>query len=160
MLNTNGVPTLNQVLSRFPDKKALIHPKAILECYEDIPCNPCETSCPFNAIIIGENINTQPKLDVSLCTGCGICVTSCPGLAIIVAQLVGDKAVFKIPYELLPLPKKGDIWHGVNRNGDVICDAKIESILANKKQDHTALITVSVPSLWIHEFVTIREKNE
>ncbi len=160
MLNTKGVPTQEQVLSRFFDQKTLIKPKAILECYEDIPCNPCETSCPFDAITIGENINTQPQLVADLCTGCGICVTSCPGLAIIVAQLIGELAVFKIPYEFLPLPKKGETWFGVNRNGDVICDAKIESVLASKKQDHTALITVSVSSAWIHEFVTIREKNE
>ncbi|MBN2300385.1 MAG: 4Fe-4S binding protein [Acholeplasmataceae bacterium] len=160
MLNKSGVPTKEQVLSRFFDEKTLIRPKAILECYEDIPCNPCETSCPFDAIVIGENMNTQPKLIVDKCTGCGICVTSCPGLAIIVAQLIGNLAVFKIPYELLPLPKKGEEWFGINRNGDVICDAKIEAVLAGKKQDHTALVTVSVPKKWIHDFVTIRGKNE
>lgn len=159
MLNKTGVPTQEQVLSRFFDKETLIKPKAILECYEDIPCNPCETSCPFDAIVIGDNINTQPKLIVDRCTGCGICVTSCPGLAIVVAQLVGDKAVFKIPYEFLPLPQKGEIWFGINRNGDIICDAKIESVISNKKQDHTALVSVSVPVAHLHEFVTIRSKS-
>ena len=32
-----------QVLSRFPKENDLLKPKAILECYEDIPCNPCST---------------------------------------------------------------------------------------------------------------------
>lgn len=160
MLNQTGIPTLDQVLSRFPDKKALVRPKAILECYEDIPCNPCETSCPFDAIQIGSNINTQPKLDVEACTGCGICVTSCPGLAIIVVQIKNNLAQFKIPYEFLPYPVKGEVWHGVNRSGDVICDATIDHILINKKQDHTALVTVSVPVIFLHDFVTIRGKNE
>jgi len=50
MLNQTGIPTKDQVHSRFPSKIALIRPKAILECYEDIPCNPCSTSCPFDAI--------------------------------------------------------------------------------------------------------------
>ncbi len=159
MLNKTGVPTKEQVLSRFFDQEVMIKPKAILECYEDIPCNPCETSCPFDAIVIGENINTQPQLIPDVCTGCGICVTSCPGLAIIVAQLVGDRAVFKIPYEFLPVPQKGEVWLGINRQGNVICDAKIESILLNKKQDHTALVTVSVPGLYLHDFVTIRSKS-
>lgn len=160
MLNQTGIPTLKQVLSRFPETKALISPKAILECYEDIPCNPCETCCPFDAIHIGPNINVQPTLDVVACTGCGICVTSCPGLAIIVAQVKGNEAQFKIPYEFLPYPEKGEIWHGLNRSGDVICDAIIDQILINKKQDHTVLVTVSVPVIHLHDFVTIRVKNE
>lgn len=158
MLNKTGIPTKDQVLSRFPESKALIRPKAILECYEDIPCNPCSTSCPFEAIEIGENINKQPQLKIDLCTGCAICVTSCPGLAIVIAQIKGDKAVFKIPYEFNPKPQKGDIWDGVNRSGEVICDAYIESVQFNQKQDHTALITASVPLEFLHEFVTVRVK--
>ncbi len=160
MLNQTGIPTLEQVLSRFPDQKSLIFPKAILECYEDIPCNPCETSCPFDAIHIGSNINVQPKLEVDRCTGCGICVTSCPGLAIVVAQIKGNEAQFKIPYEFLPYPKKSEIWHGVNRSGNVICDAKIDQVLINNKQDHTVLVTVSVPVIHLHDFITIRGKHE
>jgi len=160
MLNRNGVPSLEQILSRFPEATLLTHPKAILECYEDIPCNPCETSCPFDAIIIGSNIKVQPKLVTEACTGCGICVTSCPGLAIIVAQIKGQEAIFKIPYEFIPYPNVNEIWHGVNRKGEVICDAKIQHVSLNKKQDHTMLVTVSVPVIHLHDFVTIRRHHE
>ncbi len=156
MLNRTGIPTPDLVLSRFPESKALIRPKAILECYEDIPCNPCQTSCPFDAIIIGDNINTQPKLVVDKCTGCGLCVTSCPGLAIVVAQIKGDQAVFKIPYEFSPMPIKGEVWDGVNRSGETICEAKIETVQLQTKNDHTALISCSVPLEYLHDFVTIR----
>jgi len=52
MLKTDGIPTKKQVLSRFPNEELLDRPKAITECYEDIPCNPCSTSCPFDAIHI------------------------------------------------------------------------------------------------------------
>jgi len=157
MLNQTGIPSKDQVLSRFPKENDLFKPKAILECYEDIPCNPCSTSCPFDAIEIGENINKQPVLDVDKCTGCAICVTSCPGLAISVAQLVGEHAVFKIPYEFLPLPNPKDIWKGVNRAGEVICDATIEKVLTSKSMDRTALLTVSVPRNFLHEFITVRK---
>lgn len=158
MLNKTGIPTKEQVLSRFPETKALIRPKAILECYEDIPCNPCSTSCPFDAIEIGPNINIQPKLKVDLCTGCAMCVSSCPGLAIVIAQIKDDKAIFKIPYEFNPKPQKGETWDGVNRSGEVICDAQIESVILNNKQDHTAIVTVSVPLNFLHDFVTVRVK--
>lgn len=156
MLNKTGVPTLEQLLSKFPNLDKLNKPKAVIECYEDIPCNPCETSCPFDAIHIGENINTQPVLDVDKCTGCTICVTACPGLAITVAQLVEDKAVFKIPYELTPLPNKGDIVKGVNRAGEVICDALVERAQITKVANQTGLITVSVPRKYIYEFITVK----
>jgi ferredoxin len=160
MLNQTGIPSKEQVLSRFPEKSALLRPKAILECYEDIPCNPCSTSCPFDAIEIGENINKQPVLNVDKCTGCGICVPSCPGLAIVIAEIKGEEAIFKLPYEFIPLPEKNGIWHGVNRSGEVICDAKIEGVLLNKTTDHTTVVTVSVPVQFLYDFVTIREKHE
>lgn len=158
MLNETGIPSKDQVQSRFPEKKALIKPKAILECYEDIPCNPCSTSCPFDAIEIGDNINVQPRLVEDRCTGCAICVPSCPGLAIIIAQVKDQQAMFKIPYEFLPIPKVGETWDGVNRSGDVICDASIKHVLMTNKQDHTAVVTVSVPESYLYEFVTIRKK--
>jgi Na+-translocating ferredoxin:NAD+ oxidoreductase RNF subunit RnfB len=160
MLNQTGIPTKEQVKSVFPEKSALIRPKAILECYEDIPCNPCSTSCPFDAIDIGPNINKQPKLNVDLCTGCGVCVPSCPGLAIVIAQVKEDLVIFKIPYEFLPKPVKNEIWHGVNRSGEIICEAKIENTVMNKTTDHTAVVTVSVPVQFLYDFVTIRAKHE
>ena len=159
MLNKDGVAAPQQIVSLFPDKQALIKPKAILECFEEIPCNPCSTSCPVNAIEIGENINDKPQLHVDVCTGCGICIFSCPGLAIMVAQLRGDQAVFRVPYELLPLPDKGDVWHGIDRSGEIICDALIENISFTKRQDRTAILTVVVDATHLHTFSTVRVKD-
>lgn len=160
MLDKNGVATPEQVRSRFPEENQLRKPKAILECYEDIPCNPCSTSCPFHAIEIGEDINKQPRLLIDLCTGCGICVTSCPGLAIMTAEIRLDRAVFKIPYEMLPIPKEKEILQGIDRNGTVICDALIEKVMVNAKQDKTLLVTVSVDKKYLYDFVTVRCPHE
>ena len=160
MLNKTGSPTKDLVLSKFFSNEILNRPKAIIECYEEIPCNPCSTSCPFDAIFIGENINTIPKLDVDLCTGCGICVTSCPGLAIMVAQIKGNQAHFKIAYEFNPKPKVGDIVDGINRKGEFISKCEILNVKMSDKQDKTALITVSVPIEYLHEFVTVRINHE
>ncbi|MFA5380320.1 MAG: 4Fe-4S dicluster domain-containing protein [Candidatus Izemoplasmatales bacterium] len=160
MLDKNGVASLEQVKSRFPEQTRLLKPKAIIECYEDIPCNPCSTSCPFHAIEIGDDINLQPRLNIDLCTGCGICVTSCPGLAIMTAELRENRAVFKIPYEFIPYPVVNSVWSGVNRDGKVICDAIIEKVSLTSKQDKTALVTVSVDHKYLYDFVTVRTKNE
>ena len=156
MLEKDGVATIEQVQSRFPSK--LIKPKAIIECYENIPCNPCSTSCPFNAITIGDDINNLPKVDFDKCTGCGICVYSCPGLAIMVCELVDDKARFKISYEFMPRPNENEIWYAVNRKGEVIGDCLIEKVSLTKRQDKTALVQVLVDRKLLYEFVTIRRK--
>ena len=160
MINKTGYQNQDLVKSKFPDLEILIKPKAIIECYQEIPCNPCSTSCPVKAITIGEDINQIPKIDYTKCTGCGICVYSCPGLAIMVAKIENEKAYFKIPYEFLPVPKKGEIWNGVNRLGDIICEATIESVLSNKKTDRTILVTASVPKEYIYDFITVRKKDE
>lgn len=37
MLNKDGVAAPEQIADLFPDKQTLIKPKAILECFEEIP---------------------------------------------------------------------------------------------------------------------------
>lgn len=160
MLIKDGVATFDQVISKFPELDILSKPKAIIECYENIACNPCSTSCPFNAITIGEDINNIPKVDFEKCTGCGICAYSCPGLAIIVARIKENKALFKIPYEFIPAPNKGDIWYAVNRKGEIIGDAFIEKVDMTIKQDKTLLVHVVVDKDLIYDFVTIRRKED
>ncbi len=160
MLNINGVPDKKLILSKFPEKELLLKPKAITECYEEIPCNPCSTSCPFDAIYIGEDINTAPIVDFEKCTGCGICVYNCPGLAIFTVQeLDSENARFKIPYELRPLPEKGETWSGVNRAGEIITEVLIEKISLTSKHDKTALVQVLVPLEFIKDFITIRRQK-
>lgn len=154
MLKQTGVPLSEEIQSCFPNN--LVKPKAIIECYQEIPCNPCETSCPFHAISIGEDINVRPSIDFDKCTGCGICVYSCPGLAITVAQVQSNRVTFKIPYELSPLPKKGETWDGLNRSGEKITDVTIENVLFTQKQNKTALVSVSMDSKHLYEFITIR----
>lgn len=161
MIEKTGVATKEMVRAQFPaDKKVLFRPKAIIECYTEIPCNPCETSCPFNAITIGEDINARPQIDFDTCTGCGICVHSCPGLAIMVAMIKNGKAYFKVPYELLPLPIVGERWQAVNRSGEVISDCKIEQVMPGRKSTNTTtVVTVSLEQPYLYEFSTIRRPS-
>jgi len=160
MLNTRGVPNLEMVKKCFPDEQQLVKMKAIVECYEEIPCNPCSTVCPTNAIVIGDDINSIPKVYFDKCIGCGLCVVACPGLAIMMSKIEGEKVRFRIPYEFLPLPKPKDIWNAINREGEVIGTASIEKVITSPKQDKTVVLEVLVDYSLFYQFITVRCPDE
>ena len=103
-------------------------PVVIIECDEDIPCDPCVESCKTEAII-KESLTTAPSVDYEKCTGCTLCVASCPGLAIfVVDNSPEDKALVYIPYEMLPAPQKGDKGDALDRSGKRIGSAEVEKV--------------------------------
>ena len=93
-----------------PANRLQAGPVAIIECIENIPCNPCVGACPKGAIGIEGDMNGTPAVDFEICDGCGLCISACPGLAIFVVNLGsgGDAATVSLPYEYLPLPSAGD----------------------------------------------------
>ena len=125
-------------------------PVAVIECIEDIPCNPCETSCKQGAITIGEDITNLPHLDEDKCIGCQACVSICPGQAIFIVDesLENDRATVTLPYEFLPLPDKGEKVIALDRSGKELGDAIVKSVRLTDKMDHTALVTIEIPKAW------------
>ncbi|MFY9130311.1 MAG: 4Fe-4S binding protein, partial [Saccharofermentanales bacterium] len=153
MLINTGVPTHEQIEQRLPSAERRARgPYAMVECFQEIPCNPCSTSCSFGAILPMHNINELPAIDFDRCTGCGICAGVCPGLAIfIIDESKGDgTATVTLPYEFRPLPAKGEVVRAVNREGDVIGDAVVTRVLLSKKTK-TPLVTVRVADEHVHE---------
>ncbi len=133
-------------------------PVAIIECFQRIPCNPCATSCKKGAIIPFVDINDLPNLNHEACNGCSLCVFNCPGLAIMVVDYTysEDQVSFKIPYEFLPLPEKGQNIKGLNREGQEICDCKVVNVMNSKVMDRTPLITVAVDRVHLKSFRNIK----
>ena len=70
-----GAEEQKQVLP--PEARTARGPVAVIECVQQIPCNPCEKACPFGAIEIGPDITQLPRLDLEKCRGCGICADLC-----------------------------------------------------------------------------------
>lgn len=137
-------------------------PVAIVECFQEIPCNPCTTSCNRNAFEEMLDINDLPVIDTEVCNGCTICVSKCPGMAIMVVDgsYSEDEAVFKIPYEFIPLPKAGDIVKGINRAGEYITDVKILRVTNPKSFDKTPIVNCVVNKDFLYEFRNIRLGDE
>lgn len=153
MLDKSGIATLAQVKSVLPTaKRRAKGPYAVIECFQEIPCNPCSTSCPFGAILPMENINDLPQIDYDLCTGCSICAGVCPGLAIfIIDESTGaGLGTVTLPYEFSPLPKKGDLVSAVDRAGNSVTEATVVRI-NHGKRTRTPLITISVPLERVHD---------
>jgi len=120
---------------------------AVIECVQEIPCNPCEEACKIGAITVGEQITSLPVLDSEKCTGCGLCVPGCPGLAIFIVDKSREdgQAVVEFPFEYVPLPQIGDSVRAVNRGGEVICDGEVLAVKQHKAYHGTTVISLLVP---------------
>ena len=125
-----------------------IHP--VIECTQNIPCNPCQDACKKNCIKIGSCITALPVVapDNCGCTGCGMCVASCSGQAIFLVHEDFEPGFTSItlPYEFLPLPEKGTVGKALSRSGQALCDAEIVGVRSAGAFDHTHLLTMKVPN--------------
>lgn len=127
---------------QIPSEKQLEKGVAILECVQEIPCNPCVDSCPVHAISM-KDINAPPVNDFERCIGCTKCVAVCPGLAIFVVKVKDKKAWVTLPYELLPTPQVGDSVDALDRTGAVRSKATVKKVI---KKGKTMVITIEVDS--------------
>jgi len=123
-------------------------PVAIIECVENIPCNPCVDACPKGAISIEGDMNGTPSVDFDICDGCVLCVSACPGLAIFVVNrgLPGGVAEVSLPYEYTPLPSVGDTVVTLSRKGAVLGEGTVRRVVSAKALDRTPIVTLSVPA--------------
>src|SRR5665647_790121 len=123
-----GAEEKNKVLP--PTERTARGPVAVIECVQEIPCNPCEKACPFGAIEVGPDITQLPRLDLDKCQGCGLCLSKCPGLAIFLvdASKSETEALVMMPYEYLPLPAAEDIVDGVDRTGRFVAKARVVKV--------------------------------
>jgi len=134
-----------------PDSKRIKKgPVAFIECVQEIPCNPCEESCPHGAIIVGNPITNLPRLDQDKCIGCGNCIAACPGLAIFVVNGAKEKAQVSFPYEYYPLPEKGQTVDCVDRSGKTVTCGEVLRVIKSPKYDQTAVVTVEVDQEYIN----------
>ena len=160
----DGYPSLEEIKAAngWPTEERFAKgPVAIIECVQQIPCNPCEGACPTGSIHVGEPITNCPQLDRDSCTGCGLCVAACSGLAIFVIDKTYSEteATVSFPFEYLPLPQKGDKVQALNRAGEYVCEGTIVRVVNSKKNDHTPVVTMAIPKEFVDEVRTMKRAN-
>lgn len=161
MLERTGIPTDDDLEKVIPDKKRLAQgPVVIIECFQKIPCDPCAISCKLGAIKPFKDINDLPIVDFDKCTGCGICISSCPGLAIFVIDMnySEEKSLIKLPYEMLPLPEKGEDVYALDRAGGIMGKAKVVRVL--KIKNKTNIISLEVPKSMAMKLRSIKVEDK
>ena len=123
-----------------------IHP--VIECSQNIPCNPCQDACKFGCICIGSQITSLPSVNPEkTCMNCGACVACCPGQAIFLVneRASETEATITLPYEFLPLPSVGEHGIALDRSGQEVCPAVVEQVRRAPAFDSTVLLTIRVP---------------
>ena len=70
-------------VQRFPGFAKGAGFRPVVECTQNIPCNPCQDICKKGCIRVGDNITDLPRVDhQNSCNACYLCVSICPGQAI------------------------------------------------------------------------------
>jgi len=142
-------------LVRFPGvsqgKKSL---RPVIECTQNIPCNPCQDACNKGCISIGSKISSLPVVnEQNPCIGCGLCVAACSGQAIFLVdeESVEGYAKITMPYEFFPVPEPGTRGMALDRSGKPIGEAQVVEVKSTGVYDHTKLLTMQVPLALAHE---------
>ncbi len=125
-----------------PEKESGVFP--IINCAQEIPCNPCTTVCPKNCIKLdGDTIMDVPIYANDACIGCEQCVSICPGLAITLVDYrkSSNYVVVTVPFEFEENKiKKGDTVIAVDTEGNKIEDDEVLDIKNIKSNNKTLLV--------------------
>jgi len=159
MLLETGIPTKEDIQTVSPPAGRFAKgPVVIVECFQEIPCNPCVDACKFNAITKLNGINDLPKVDFDKCNGCGSCIAQCPGLAIfVVDKTYSEKfAVVRFPYEFVPVPEKGQLACGLDRAGQERGSFEVVRVVSGGAKNKTTVIWLAVPQELAMEIRSIK----
>lgn len=159
MLNKTGIPSAEDLKKVYPSEERMRKgPVAIIECFQEIPCNPCTEACKQGAILPMKDINDLPEMEFDKCNGCGVCISRCPGLAIFIVDrsYSPTEAIVRIPYEYVPLPEPGEKVVCLNRAGEEVGCFEVKKVQSGGKKNMTYTIWLIVPQELCMEVRNIR----
>jgi len=141
-------------------EKATAGAVAVVDCREEIPCNPCEQACRKGAIVVGDDICEPPRFEPDLCDGCGRCVSLCPGMAVFLLDRSAGagKARITVPYEMQDELEKGDEAWAMDGEGKPLGKGKIMKTAKMGRGDRTVLVTIEVPEEWALKVRGVRNR--
>jgi len=148
MLLQDGIPKKDDLAKVTPSDERLAEGAvAVIECFQEIPCDPCVKACKRGAISMHNDVNCLPAVDTGICNGCGLCISMCPGLAIFVIDKTYSEelALVKLPFEYVPVPQTGQRVTTLNRAGEPLGDYEVIQVVSGGKNNMTHTISLAVP---------------
>ena len=133
----------------------------IFHCSQEVPCNPCTTVCPQNAIHTqGDCLTGLPYRDEGEpCTGCLNCVAVCPGLAITLVDYRknAEYPLVSLPYEIgRAAIAKGQTIGITDVDGLLLAEVPVAGIRSKKNYPRTLLVQVHLEKTLAKQAVGIR----
>lgn len=114
----DGVPSKEELAScpGVPSEERMRQGRvAVIECVQEIPCNPCSFLCKFNAITIIDKSYSDKEV------------------------------VIDFPFEYLPLPQEHQVVDAVNRYGEVVYKGIIKKVKQVKAYVGTTVVSMIIP---------------
>ncbi len=136
----------------------------IFHCKQEVPCNPCTSVCPVDAIkTVDDKITGLPYIvDEEKCIGCMSCVAVCPGLAVTLVDYRKDpeNPTVTFAYEVW----RDQVTEGkevpvLGENGENLGRFKVKKSFQNPKYPGTYLVSIEMPKkfakdaagIWLQE---------
>lgn len=136
------------IIEDLPAARSGVFP--VFHCSQEIPCNPCASTCPNRSIVIdGDQVMGLPSFVGDACDGCEKCVAICPGLAITLVDYRRNPATptIVIPYEFSARAvRKGDVVTVLDSEGAVLGNVEVTRVRAPKDADRALLVRVTAPA--------------
>lgn len=125
----------------------------VIHCVQEIPCDPCASTCPQGGIRIDpDDIRHLPRFVEDglgkACVGCEKCVTICPGQAI---TLLDDRKDPEHPFVTVPFElDRGELHEGgrvtvVDVDGHLLGEAEIVRVRGGIAADRTLAVKLRAP---------------
>ena len=125
----------------------------VFHCDQEIPCDPCTSVCPQQAISTGDDMRGRPRFigdEIgAVCNGCTKCVTICPGLAITLVDYRKDSTwpTVSLAHEFGKEEiAAGDTVTVLDTEGVALGQAEVFKVAAGKKMDRTVLLRLKAPA--------------
>ncbi len=123
----------------------------VFNCGQEIPCNPCTSVCPKNAIYIDpDNMMDVPVFkEENGCIGCMQCVAICPGLAVTLVDFRkdNDMPTITLPYEFGGKAlEAGDKAMITDKEGAHLGEYEVISVKKAGKVTNTYLVQFRLPA--------------
>jgi sarcosine oxidase subunit alpha len=121
----------------------------LFHCSQEIPCNPCTSVCPHQAIRIEDgDIMGLPEFVGGQCDACEKCVAICPGLAVTLVDFRKDAEypAVTVPYEFTSTSiAKGDVVTVLDTEGEILGNVEVTRVREAKANDRCLMVKVKAP---------------